>query len=79
MRISVVIATRDRARLLSITLDRLRRQQYAPGDEVIVVDNGSSDDTAAVIGHAATDFPVPLHYVREIAPGKSAAVNAGVA
>jgi glucosyl-dolichyl phosphate glucuronosyltransferase len=79
MRISVVIATRDRAALLGITLDRLRHQSYAPGDEVIVVDNASRDTTAAVVRQAADDFPVPLHYLLEVTPGKSAAVNAGVA
>ncbi|MEO5898240.1 MAG: glycosyltransferase [Vicinamibacterales bacterium] len=79
MRISVVIATKNRAGLLAITLDHLRRQQYAEGDEVIVVDNNSEDRTAAVVRDGAVGFPVPLHYLLELAPGKSRAVNAGVA
>ena len=78
MVISVVIGTRDRAPLLRITLEHLRLQQYGAGDEVIVVDNASTDDTPGVIRDAAATFPVPLRYLRETMPGKSAAVNAGV-
>lgn len=79
MSISVVIATKNRARLLAITLAHLRRQRYLDGDEVIVVDNDSVDETAAVVREATASFPVPLHYSLELAPGKSRAVNAGVA
>lgn len=79
MRISVVIATRDRSALLRVTLEHLRAQHYLAGDEVIVVDNGGSDDTREVVGAAAGGFPVPLRYLREDRRGKSAAVNRGVA
>lgn len=78
MRISVVIGTRNRARLLRVTLEHLRRQDFAPGDEVIVVDNASSDGTREVVLTAARDYPVPLHYLLETRLGKSAAVNRGV-
>ncbi|EID53093.1 glycosyltransferase family 2 protein [Saccharomonospora xinjiangensis] len=44
MRTSVVIATRDRARDLANTLTRLRALNPVP--PIIVVDNGSTDDTA---------------------------------
>lgn len=77
-RISVVIGTRNRARLLAVTLDHLRHQAYADGDEVIVVDNGGSDDTREVVSQAAGNFPVPLLYLVERQLGKSAAVNCGV-
>lgn len=79
MRISVVIATYNRAWLLRSALDQLRRQQYEAGDEVIVVDNASTDDTADTIVRAAAGFPVPLRMVREQTPGKTPALNAGVA
>ena len=78
MRISVVIGTRNRAALLRITLEHLRRQHFAPGDEVIVVDNASTDDTRAIVTGAAGDYPVPLRYLVEPRLGKSAAVNRGV-
>ena len=79
MRISVVIATFNRAALLEETLAELRRQPFQPGDEVIVVDNASTDDTPGVIARAARDFPVPLRALRETISGKSPALNAGIA
>jgi glycosyltransferase involved in cell wall biosynthesis len=78
-RISVVIATYNRASLLRGALEQLRRQQYAPGDEVVVVDNGSTDDTPRVLASAAATFPVPLRQLRETTPGKTAALNTGLA
>ena len=78
MRISVVIGTRNRAALLRITLEHLGRQHFAPGDEVIVVDNASTDDTRNVVLEAAAGYPVPLQYLVETRLGKSAAVNRGV-
>jgi len=44
--ISVADATHNRASLLRTTLDRLRTQAFTPGDEVIIVDNASTDTTA---------------------------------
>ncbi|MEY7970635.1 glycosyltransferase family 2 protein [Saccharomonospora xinjiangensis] len=52
MRTSVVIATRDRARDLANTLTRLRALNPVP--PIIVVDNGSTDDTA---DRVRADFP----------------------
>ncbi len=74
MELSVVIATRDRARLLEGTLEHLARQQ-APGIrwEVVVVDNGSSDDTPAVLERAAARLP--LVRLAEPRPGKNRALN----
>jgi glycosyltransferase involved in cell wall biosynthesis len=79
MNISVVITTFNRAPLLERTLHYLRSQAYEPGDEVIVVNNASSDHTSAVIARAAADFPVPLHQLLETEAGKSPALNAGLA
>jgi glucosyl-dolichyl phosphate glucuronosyltransferase len=79
--VSVVIATRDRAALLAQTLDALARQTW-PHDrlEVLVADNGSTDDTRATIEGAAArpDMPAVL-YLSVDEPGKSFAVNAALA
>ena len=46
---------------------------------MIVVDNNSTDETAAVVRQAARQYPVPLRYVFEQQQGRSCALNAGVA
>jgi len=76
--ISVVIATHNRALLLEQTLDHLKTQSFQPGDEIIVVDNASTDRTAEVIRRLGERFPVPLHYRYDGAPGKAPAINAAV-
>jgi glycosyltransferase involved in cell wall biosynthesis len=73
MNISVVIATRNRAVLLDGALRSLRAQAGAPTIECIVVDNGSTDGTAAVAqAHGVT-------LIREPRPNRARARNAGVA
>lgn len=74
LEISVLIATRDRARILEATLLALRQQSLAGiGWEVIVIDNGSIDDTAAVL--ATFRRVLPLTVLHEPMPGKSRALN----
>jgi GT2 family glycosyltransferase len=78
MTISVIIATHNRRDLLNECLTHLGGQSYVRGDEVIVVNNGSTDDSRDVIaGHART-FPVPLRYLEENEAGKSRAVAAAL-
>jgi GT2 family glycosyltransferase len=77
--ISVIIATYNRAALLEECLNHLRRQPFEPGDEVIVVDNGSTDDTSAVIGRHQRLSPVPLRHLEERAAGKSRALARALA
>jgi len=77
--ISVIIATYNRAALLDECLDHLRRQRFEPGDEVIVVDNGSTDDTSAVIGRHQRLSAVPLRHLEERAAGKSRALARALA
>src|SRR5690349_7994526 len=79
MRISVVIATYNRADLLAECLEHLARQHFEPDDEVIVVDNGSSDHTSTVVVNAQRAFPTHLRHLVEATPGKSNAVAAGLA
>jgi GT2 family glycosyltransferase len=72
---TVVIATRDRANFLRACLDALAAQSASGRFDVVVVDNGSSDATPAVIAAAA-----PLTrgvFVAE--PNRGKARNAGIA
>jgi glycosyltransferase involved in cell wall biosynthesis len=73
MKISVVIATRNRAALLDGALASLRAQIGAPAIECIVVDNGSTDATHAVAGK------FDATYVYAAQPNRALARNAGVA
>lgn len=71
-RVAIVIPTWNRASLLAQALESLARQTY-PIDRVIVVDNGSTDDSAQVASRAAAQV---------ISLGKNAgfaaAVNRGI-
>lgn len=72
MRISVVVPTYNRADILGRTLASVLAQSLPP-DEVIVVDDGSTDDTEAVVA----TFGSRVRYVRQDNAGVSAARNRG--
>jgi len=59
--ISVCIATRNRDRYLAMTLDNIL-EQCGYDLEVVVVDGASTDDTAAVVGARATNWPNLKYY-----------------
>lgn len=75
---SVVIATRNRAGLLRGCLDRLNAQSAAGRFDVVVVDNGSTDDTPAVVA-AASDRGLPVRWIHVGEPNRGKARNAGIA
>jgi GT2 family glycosyltransferase len=75
---TVIIATRDRARFLGRALESLYAQQGAPSYEVIVVDNGSSDDTMSVVDEASRRFP-NLRCASWRQPNRGGARNRGAA
>lgn len=76
--VSVIIATYNRAALLSECLDNLVRQPFNPGDEIVVVDNGSTDATADVI-RSHQNASVNVIGLTETRAGKSHAVSAALA
>lgn len=79
LRLSIIICTRNRAELLRLCLDALVRQEHATPDayEVLVVDNGSNDNTRQVIEETRQRFE-RVRYLREEKLGLSIARNAGV-
>jgi glucosyl-dolichyl phosphate glucuronosyltransferase len=79
MRYTVIISTYNRADVLVSTLAALARLRTADPWEVLVVDNHSTDDTAAVVRGTARDYPVELRYIYEPAHGKYAAMNSAIA
>jgi GT2 family glycosyltransferase len=77
--LSVVIPTRDRQGTLLETLRSLQGQRPPDGFEVIVVDNGSGDDTVDLVEDFRTSSPISVELVSEVQPGPARARNAGVA
>lgn len=77
MRLSVVIATKDRAHYLERALESFGKQIGAPSFEVVVVDNGSTDGTRQAAQTAQHGYGVT--YVYEAQPNRGAARNRGVA
>ncbi|TSD99488.1 glycosyltransferase [Skermania sp. ID1734] len=75
--VTAVVATRNRAPELAATLDRLRRD--APQAPIIVVDNASEDDTAAVVRERISATPDMVRLVRLPLNAGAAARNIGVA
>jgi len=73
--VSVVIPTHNRAALLVRSIRSVQRQTY-PHLEIIVVDDGSTDDTAAVVESLGDQR---IRYVRhDINRGAPAARNTGI-
>lgn len=76
--ISIIIATRNRAGVLSDTLGHLAKQQvHGLRWETVVVDNGSTDDTPQVLAQA--DQRLHLTAVNEPEAGKNRALNRALA
>ena len=74
--VSIVIPTRNRSGMLAVAL-RSALSQRQVDFEVIVVDDGSSDNTAAMV--AALSHPRVQLLRQEVSEGVSAARNRGVA
>jgi glycosyltransferase involved in cell wall biosynthesis len=75
--ISVIVSTFNRQQSLNRTIECLLAQQDAPSYEVVIVDNRSTDTTAAMVAlHSARDERV--RYVYEPRQGASYGRNAGI-
>ncbi|HKV51100.1 MAG TPA: glycosyltransferase [Gemmatimonadaceae bacterium] len=77
--VSVIVCTRNRSDALARLLDRLEQLVVPAGVrwELIVVDNGSTDGTAALL--ASWPRTLPMRVLNEVTPGLSRARNAGLA
>lgn len=71
--VSVVIPTHNRADLLPQAIDSVLSQDY-PHVEIIVVDDGSTDDTAQIM----QCYKPPVRYIQQANQGAAAARNRGI-
>lgn len=78
--ISIIISTLNRADLLPQALQSLmlQRELSVPA-EILVVDNGSTDDTATVMATVVKTASLPILYLQEPRTGLSYARNTGIA
>jgi len=77
-RVVVVIPVRDRARMVREAIASVLAQRYRD-HALVVVDDGSTDGSAAAAEAALAGAPVPAVVLRQPARGVAAARNAGVA
>lgn len=79
MRVSVVIATKDRGPVISKTLESLLMLEYSEGQyEIVLVDNCSTPENRQYLLDYQKAFPDKIRYVREERIGLSNARNCGI-
>ncbi|MEZ6001847.1 glycosyltransferase family 2 protein [Hyphomonas sp.] len=71
--VSVILPTFNRAHLIADSIESLFQQTY-PIAEILVVDDGSTDETEAVV----SAFAGRVRYVRQENGGKNSAINTGL-
>ncbi len=78
--LSIVIPAYNESNRILGTLEEAARvlPGLEPRSEVVVVDDGSTDDTAALVESARATFPLPLKLVSLPHRGKGSAVRAGM-
>ncbi|MED4460705.1 glycosyltransferase [Metabacillus fastidiosus] len=73
--VSVVIAAYNEEKVICKTVDSILSSDY-PAFEILIVDDGSKDDTAAVVQAAYENHPL-IRLIKKNNGGKSSAVNLG--
>jgi len=79
MDLSLIICTRNRATQLKRCLAAVAAIRTSARWELVLVDNGSTDDTPRVIAGFARSAPIPVATVYEPLPGNGQGRNAGLA
>lgn len=62
MKTSLIISTYNWPEALAVCLDSVRKQSSLP-DEIIIADDGSSEETSLLVKAYAESCPVPIKYV----------------
>src|SRR5438128_10899424 len=75
MDIALIICTRDRCQKLIRWLEFVQRITFDRSWELIIVDNGSTDETAAIVSEFIKTTNIRTIYLFEPKPGKSTGLN----
>lgn len=75
--ISVILPTYNRAPFLERAMGSVLAQRR-PCGELLVVDDGSTDNTADLVARWAANASVPVHYLHQENRGAAAARNTGI-
>ena len=75
--VSIILPTYNRARFLPQALESIRTQQWTDW-ELIIVDDGSTDETAEIIGELTAGIEQPVKFVRQENQGAYGARNTGL-
>ena len=79
MSLTLLICTHNRAQLLARTLGYLTKARFPANAQILVVANACTDATRETALAARNRLPVPLRLLEEPEPGKSHALNTGLA
>ena len=74
---TVFTPTYNRVNLLPKAYDSLRDQTFCDF-EWVIVDDGSTDGTGAIVREWSNEAPFPIHYTWQANRGKAVAINRGV-
>ena len=75
--VSIILPTYNRSKFLIEAFDSIHSQQWTDW-ELIVIDDGSTDDTRQQVTQLTADFPQSVHYIYQRNQGSYGARNAGL-
>lgn len=78
MHIDVIIPTYNNAHFLAEAIVSVQQQTYQP-TQIIVIDDGSKDDTEAVVAALKQHSTIPIVYIKKENGGPNSARNVGLA
>jgi glycosyltransferase involved in cell wall biosynthesis len=76
-KVSIILPTYNRARFLPEAFEAIRTQMYANW-ELLVVDDGSTDNTRALVEQCASELDQPVQYIWQQNQGAYGARNTGL-
>lgn len=77
MKISAIIDAYNASEFIAETIQSVRTQERLP-DELIIVDDGSTDGTAAIVEQEIADFPCPAILIQKENGGQLSCITTGI-